>query len=145
MDKVTFVYVLPVLCPQEDQQMQYLLWMTRSCHYKPPEKVWWSSDFMRVAWARRWLGAVSFLFPDKSIPSSRLFTCILSGTFKEECIILYFEQLALSVTVLVSKVLVLVNVAIMLTDFFSLFAPRYCCKSGVKWAFFGTCTCTKQS
>jgi cytochrome c oxidase subunit IV len=57
---------------------------------------------------------------------------MLSGTFKGIYVFLYFEQLALSVTVLFSKVLVLINVAIMLIDFFSLFVPRYCFKFGVK-------------
>lgn len=116
-----------------------------SCRFKPPEEVWWSSGFMHVAWVRRLLGGggISFSVFQQIQPSMHLFTCLLSGTFEGTYISLYFEQLALSITVLISKVLVLINVAIMFIDFFSLFVPRYCFKFEVKWVFFGTCTCTK--
>lgn len=87
---------------------------------------------MHVAWVRRRLGAISFSVFQQIQLSMHLFTCLLSGTFKGTYISLYFEQLALSITVLISKVLVLINVAIMLIDFFSLFVPRYCFKFKVK-------------
>lgn len=90
---------------------------------------------MHVAWVRRLLGAggggVSFSVFQQIQPSMHLFTCLLSGTFEGTYISLYFEQLALSITVLISKVLVLINVAIMLIDFFSLFVP-ICFKFEVK-------------
>lgn len=142
LSKVMFVYALPGFYPQEDHKCNIYSEQQHSCHFKAPE-VWWSSAFIHVAWVRRLLGAISFSVFQQIQPCTHLFTCLLSGTFKGLYLSLYFDQLALNITVLISKFPVLINVAIMLIDFFSLFVPRYCFRFEVKRVFFGRCTCTK--